>query len=202
MVERQLTEALVLPRSRPRDRIRRAAFWHWARRYPTGLAGLVMVIALLLLAAGAGVIATHEPIDATAPANLDPGPAHYLGTDPVGKDIYSLLLHGARISLSVAVAAVALGVTGGALFGLVTGYTGGPLDLLGQRLVDALVAFPAIIKALVLMAILGPSPTNVVIALAISYIPQWPGSPARWCSGRRSGCTPRRPGPSAPPQAG
>lgn len=146
--------------------------WHWARRYPAGVVGLALMVALILLALAAGVIAPFDPVDASARANLEPGPTHYLGTDPVGKDIYSLLLHGARISLSVAVAAVLLGVTGGALFGLFTGYTGGLIDLLGQRFVDALVAFPAIIKALVLMAILGPSPTNVVIALSISYIPQ------------------------------
>jgi len=140
----------------------------WARRYPTGAVGLGIVVVLILLALAAGLIAPFDPVDASARANLEPDAVHYLGTDPVGKDIYSLLLHGARISLSVALAAVLLGVTGGALFGLFTGYTGGMADLLGQRLVDALVAFPAIIKALVLMAILGPSPTNVVIALSIS----------------------------------
>lgn len=166
----QLTAVDTQPLPRPSHLVPRTFLW--ARRYPTGAVGLGIVVVLILLALAAGVIAPFDPVDASARANLEPDGTHYLGTDPVGKDIYSLLLHGARISLSVALAAVLLGVTGGALFGLFTGYTGGMADLLGQRLVDALVAFPAIIKALVLMAILGPSPTNVVIALSISYIPQ------------------------------
>jgi peptide/nickel transport system permease protein len=136
-----------------------------------GVIGLILVVVLALLAFSADLLSTHDILDLRADANLGMSSEHYLGTDPVGKDIFSLMLHGARVSLAVGLASVLLGVTGGALFGLFTGYVGGLPDLLGQRLIDALVAFPTIIKALVLMAILGPSPTNVVIALAISYIP-------------------------------
>ena len=171
MSQEPLSDILVLPAREGGRRGGLAPVWNWTRRYPPGALGLALIVILVLLALGADVIATFDPKDASARANLEPNTTHLLGTDGVGKDIFSLMLHGARISLSVAIAAVLLGVTGGALFGLVSGYAGGPLDLLGQRVVDALVAFPTIIKALVLMAILGPSPTNVVIALGIAYIP-------------------------------
>jgi ABC-type dipeptide/oligopeptide/nickel transport system permease subunit len=144
----------------------------WALRHPLGVLGLLLVLALGAMAATAGVVATHDPQDLGAAANLGMSSQHYLGTDPVGKDVFSLLFYGARVSLAVGLTAVLLGVSAGALLGLVSGYVGGLVDLLGQRLIDALAAFPAIIKALVLMAILGPSPTNVVIALAVSYVPQ------------------------------
>src|SRR5438552_10862694 len=97
-----------------------------------GVIGLALVAVLVLLAITANMLAPFDPLDASARANLDPDAIHPMGTDPVGKDIYSLLLHGARISLSVALAAVLLGVSGGALFGLATGYAGGAFDLLGQ----------------------------------------------------------------------
>ena len=162
-----LAEAVL---SRPK-RSRIAGVHLWARTYPLGVLGLALVVVMGLMAATADLTATHDILDLGSDANLGISSEHYLGTDPVGKDIYSLMLHGARVSLAVGLASVLLGVTGGALFGLFTGYVGGPADLFGQRFVDALVAFPTIIKALVLIAILGPSPVNVVIALAISYIP-------------------------------
>lgn len=143
----------------------------WLREHPLAVLGLVLILGLMVLAVAAEQIAPYDPLDITASSNMALSREHLLGTDPVGKDILSNLIFGARVSLAVGLGAVFLGVTAGGLFGLVTGYLGGPLDLLGQRLIDALIAFPTIIKALVIMAILGPSIGNLVIALAIGYIP-------------------------------
>lgn len=154
----------------PRKPAKLIAVLRWAQKNPLGALGFLLVLTLVLLAATAGIFATHDPRDLTAPINLGPSRAHYLGTDNVGRDIFTRVLYGARLSLYVGLGAVFLGVTAGALFGLVSGYLGGLMDLLGQRLVDALIAFPVIIKALVIMAILGPGATNVVIALSVGMV--------------------------------
>ena len=134
--------------------------------------GLCLILILGTMAATADIVATHEPNDLRADNNLGIGSEHYLGTNTVGADIFSRLLYGARISLAVGIASVFLGITAGALLGLATGYIGGLFDLLVQRLIDAKIAIPRIILAMTLMAILGASATNVVIAIAIGYIAQ------------------------------
>ncbi|MEX2431325.1 MAG: ABC transporter permease [Dehalococcoidia bacterium] len=142
----------------------------WALKNPTGAAGLAMLV--LLAAAGifADVLATHGVLDYTSAGNLDPSAEHYLGTDSLGRDIYSLLMQGARISLSIGVAAVLLGVTGGAVLGLVSAYIGGWFDLLLQRLIDAKIAIPGIILSMVILAVLGANVVNLIIAIAIGFI--------------------------------
>ena len=99
------------------------------------------------------------------------GVTYLLGSDQVGRDILSRLLHGARISLQVGFISVAIGVTAGAIIGLVSAYLGGTVDLLVQRLVDAFMAFPALILALGIMAVLGASLNNVIFTLVILFIP-------------------------------
>ena len=147
-----------------------ASVKRWARMNPIGVMGLVLILILVAMALSDSTLATHDPNDINAPANLGIGPEHYMGTDPIGKDVFSRLLFGARISLAVGLASVLLGVTGGALLGLFTGYIGGKTDLVVQRFIDAKIAIPRIILALTLMAIMGASATNVVIALAIGYV--------------------------------
>ena len=142
----------------------------WGRKNPVGVAGLVLISVLLAMAFLAGVASPHEPNRISGGINESPSAEHYLGTDLIGQDIFSRLLHGARVSLSVGFFAVLIGVTAGLFLGLVSGYVGGLFDLLVQRLVDANIAIPGIVLALVIVAVLGPSVTNVIFALAVNFV--------------------------------
>jgi peptide/nickel transport system permease protein len=143
------------------------------RRNRGVIVGLILVMALFLAALLAPVLSPHNPI-ATAPddAYLPPlSPGHPLGTDELGRDQLSRVLWGARVSLPVAFVAVAVGLFAGGLVGLVSGYGGGAADLFLMRLVDALLAFPALILAIALVAALGPGLRNAMIAIGIVAIP-------------------------------
>ncbi|OLE02400.1 MAG: hypothetical protein AUG94_00390 [Actinobacteria bacterium 13_1_20CM_4_66_15] len=146
-----------------------------ARKNRGVLVGLALVAVLFLVALLAPVISPHDPI-ATEPDNayLPPlSPGHALGTDELGRDQISRILWGARISLPVAFVAVAVGLVAGGLIGLVSGYAGGLTDLLLMRVIDALLAFPALILAIALVAALGPSLRNAMIAIGIVAIPAY-----------------------------
>ena len=144
-----------------------------AQRNRGVLVGLVFVGALFLIALVSPFISPHDPI-ATEPDNayLPPlSPGHVLGTDELGRDQISRVLWGARVSLPVALVAVAVGLVGGGVLGMVSGYAGGLTDLLVMRVVDALLAFPALILAIALVAALGPNLRNAMIAIGIVAIP-------------------------------
>jgi peptide/nickel transport system permease protein len=143
---------------------------NWARKNKIGVIGLFMILVLLVMALFAGVLSTHDPNSLAGGINEAPSSEHYLGTDLVGRDAFSRILYGARVSLSVGFWAVFMGVTAGLILGLVSAYIGGAFDLFVQRLVDANIAIPGIVLALVIVAVLGPSVTNVIIALAVNYI--------------------------------
>jgi len=145
--------------------------WWFAVRQPLGLAGAVIVLALVLTAIFAPALAPHGPKDAAFAAYVPPGAQFPMGTDHLGRDILSRVVWGARLSLYVGLASVLFGVTFGALWGVVTAYFGGISDTTSQRVVDSLMALPPIILALALMAAFGQSVTNVIIALAILLIP-------------------------------
>jgi peptide/nickel transport system permease protein len=154
-------------------RRRPVALLELARRNRGVLVGLLFVGALFLIALLSPVISPHDPI-ATEPDNayLPPlAPGHVLGTDELGRDQLGRVLWGARVSLPVALVAVAVGLVGGGVLGLVSGYAGGLTDLLLMRVVDALLAFPALILAIALVAALGPSLRNAMIAIGIVAIP-------------------------------
>lgn len=155
--------------------IRRApvALLDLARRNRGVVIGLVLVSVLFLIAVVSPFISPHDPI-ATDPDNayLPPlKPSHLLGTDELGRDQLSRILWGARVSLPVAFVAVGVGLLFGGLIGLVSGYAGGVVDLLLMRVVDALLAFPALILAIALVAALGPSLRNAMIAIGIVAVP-------------------------------
>lgn len=164
-VSAQLEEGVARARL---SRLRRIG--RWARKNPPGAAGLVVITVLASLAIFANVLAPYHPNDLAGFSNDDPSSAHYLGTDTVGRDIFSRLVFGARVSLMVGVSAVLIGMTGGLFLGLASGYLGGWFDLLVQRIIDTMQAFPGIILALTLVAVLGPGVWNVVVALAVGYV--------------------------------
>ncbi len=149
-------------------RIRRIG--RWARRNPPGAAGLVVISLLACMAVFADVVSPHHPNELVGFSNEAPSTEYYLGTDTIGRDIFSRLMHGARVSLMVGIAAVLVGMTSGLFLGLTSGYLGGWFDLLMQRVIDTMQAFPGIILALTLVAILGQGVGNVVVALAVGYV--------------------------------
>ena len=149
------------------------AVWRFARKKPLGAIGGLIMAAIVLTALFANVFATHDPIAAEAAGTLaPPSAAHWLGTDNLGRDIYSRIVHGARVSLIVGVASTLLGSVLGGVIGLLSGYAGGRVDLATQRMLDILQGLPLLVLALVMSAALGPSLTNVAIAISVPIVPR------------------------------
>ena len=145
--------------------------WSW-RRHGAFTAGLILVGIMLAAAALANWLAPYSPYDLDVSKMLQPPSlTHWLGTDEVGRDVLSRTIHAARISVQVALIAVTVGLTGGTLIGLIAAYFGGLIDLLLIRLMELLFSFPAILLAVVLMASLGTSILNAMIAIGIIFIP-------------------------------
>ena len=142
------------------------------RQYPLGAIGAVIMTLFVLAAVFADLITTVSPDSTNAAISLlRPGAGHPLGADFMGRDIYSRIIYGARISLGVGVGSTLLGSALGVTIGLTCGYLGGWVDLLGQRLMDILQALPLLVLALVMAAALGPSLQTTVIAIAIPLVP-------------------------------
>ena len=139
--------------------------------HPLGAIGAVIVIILILVAIFAPWIAPYGPKLTDFDAYLPPSHQHWFGTDHLGRDIFSRVVWGSRLSLYVGLTSVGVGVTIGALWGIGTAYLGGTIDAVTQRVVDVLMGFPPIILALGLMAALGQSVNNVIIALVILLSP-------------------------------
>ncbi len=143
-----------------------------ARRYPLGAVGAILVLLFVLTALFANVIAPHDPLSTNSRASLaTPGGTYWLGADFMGRDMFSRIVYGARISLAVAVGATLLGGILGVLIGLLSGFIGGWLDLATQRLMDIMQSLPLLVMALVMAASLGPSLENTIIAIAIPLVP-------------------------------
>ena len=145
----------------------------FARKKPMAFVGAIVLIAAVLLAIFADVIAPHNATDIGVGGRfMGPGAeGTFLGTDQLGRDIYSRLIYGSRISMYVGIVSVLIGISLGTMIGIASAYVGGWTDILIQRLVDALMGFPPIILALGLMAALGASVNNVVIALVVILVP-------------------------------
>jgi peptide/nickel transport system permease protein len=152
-------------------RLRRLA--HAARRQPLGAAGAVVLLGMVIVAVFAPWLAPFDPIEGD-PSSLyvAPNATYWLGTDAFGRDMLSRLIYGARVSLLVGLGASLIGVGIGAALGIVSGYRGGWLDALTQRVMDAMLAFPMLLLALAMAAVLGPSLRNVIIALAVPIVPR------------------------------
>lgn len=143
-----------------------------AKRRPLGAIGALIVLLLILVAAFAPWLAPYDPYKMNSSWLLSaPSAAHWMGTDEYGRDIMSRVMWGSRTSLVVGLLAVGLGTTTGAVLGLVSGYLGGTVDYVIQRLMDILLAFPGLVLALAMVAALGASVVNVVIALSFTIIP-------------------------------
>jgi len=148
------------------------ALWLFVKKNPLGAAGGLLMLLLILAAVLAEVLATHNPIRTSNRVLVAPGAEFWLGTDNLGRDLWSRVVYGSRISLLVGVASTLLGAVTGGLVGLVSGYVGGKTDLLAQRLMDIMQALPILVLALVMAAALGPSLTNTIIAISVVIAPR------------------------------
>ena len=143
-----------------------------ARRYPLGAFGAVIMALCVFAALFAPFITVYDPLSTNAAASLArPSAQHWLGCDFMGRDVYSRIVYGARISLAVGLGSLSLGLTCGVLIGLISGYLGGWIDLAAQRLIDILQSLPLLVMALLMTASLGPSLRNTIIAISIALIP-------------------------------
>ncbi|HUO64719.1 MAG TPA: ABC transporter permease [Terriglobales bacterium] len=141
------------------------------RRQPLGAVGGLIVFVLIAVAVLAPRLAPHGPKEASFAPYLPPSVEFPMGTDQVGRDVMSRVIWGARLSLYVGLVSVVFGITAGSLWGAVTAYVGGATDIGSQRIVDAVMALPPIILALALMAALGQSVNNVILALVVLLTP-------------------------------
>lgn len=141
------------------------------RRSKTAMVGLAIVVLLLLVAALASLIAPYSPTQ-TGPVSISPPTwDNLMGTDLLGRDVFSRVIHGSRVSVYVGVVSIIASLLIGIPLGTIAGFYGGRIDNLIMRLMDVMLAFPIFLLAIVLMVILEPSTMNVVLALAIVRIP-------------------------------
>jgi peptide/nickel transport system permease protein len=153
-------------------RSRAAVAWRRLRRNSLSLLALGAVLAIIGLALGAPLVAPYDPDAPQAEDTLQaPGWRHWLGTDIYGRDQLSRIVWAARVDLLVALAATAMALTTGCVFGALAGYRGGLVDQVVMRLVDTIMAFPAFILAMGITAAAGNSIANVVVAIAITHVP-------------------------------
>jgi ABC-type dipeptide/oligopeptide/nickel transport system permease subunit len=154
----------------------RFAEWHpglrKGLRHRGAIVGLILIALFVAMAIAAPLVAPHDPLSQNLALRLEP-PSHtnLMGTDDFGRDVLSRVLYGARISLRVGLVAVSISLLVGGAIGLVSGFYGGTLDLLVMRLMDVVLAFPAILLAIAVVAVLGPSLTNAMVAVGITGIP-------------------------------
>src|SRR6266853_1180500 len=148
------------------------SLWIAIRRKPLGAASAALIAILVLTAVMADVLAPYDPLSAQPEIRLAPPSwAHPFGTDDIGRDVLSRVIYGSRISLWVGLLAVGIGTCVGMVVGLVSGYWEGRLDLVLQRLMDAMMTIPGLILALAIVSVLTPSTTNAMLAIALVIIP-------------------------------
>ncbi len=143
-------------------------------RTPTALIGAAIILVIVLAAVFAPLLAPSDPLATDlAQQALPPGAHHLLGTDKLGRDIFSRILYGARTSITIGFVAVGIAITLGTAIGLVAGYFRGPVDTVAMGAMDVMLAFPSIILAIAITTVLGSSITNLMIAVGVVYIPQY-----------------------------
>ena len=144
----------------------------FARRWPLGAAGAVIILLMVGSAVFAPLIAPYDPLETDFGAQFSPPTtAHWLGTDAFGRDLLSRIIYGSRTALLVGFASAFSGATLGAILGVASAYFGGRIDLVVQRIVDIFLAFPIIILALAVVSILGTGVSNVIMAITVPMIP-------------------------------
>jgi peptide/nickel transport system permease protein len=150
-----------------------AVVWEFCRKRPLGAIGAAVVLLNLLVAVSANVLAPYDPVTTDYAAMLAaPSRVHWLGTDAFGRDVLSRIIYGSRTAMLVGFSCAFVGATLGAVIGVTSAYFGGKVDLFIQRFMDIFLAFPLIILALAVVAILGTGISNVILAITIPMIPR------------------------------
>jgi peptide/nickel transport system permease protein len=150
-----------------------STLWRFCRKKPLGAAGGAVMLLMVVVALLAEPLATHDPIAPHANSTLaKPSADFLLGTDHLGRDIYTRIVYGARVSLIVGIGSTLLGSVLGGVIGLLSAYFGGATDLVTQRVMDILQGLPLLVLALVMSAALGPSIPNVIVAISIPILPR------------------------------
>ncbi|MFO7888130.1 MAG: ABC transporter permease [Eubacteriales bacterium] len=146
--------------------------WYRFRKNKLALFGFTVLVVFIILALAAPIIAPYDPFQMSVGETLQsPNSSHIFGTDQFGRDILSRIIHGTRISFKVGIISVGISLVVGVAMGIAAGYFGGWIDIIISRIIDIMFSFPDIFLALVIMAILGTSLTNVMIAIGIVYTP-------------------------------
>ncbi len=141
-------------------------------RHRLGLAGAVVVAVMLLAAVGAPLWGTQDPLGMQMSQALEPPTAqHWFGTDEFGRDVWSRVIYGARLSITVGMASMLLATAAGVPLGAAAGYVGGTFDALVMRCMDAILAFPGLLLAIGLVAVLGLGTVSGIIAIGVVYVP-------------------------------
>ena len=147
-----------------------AKAWNLAKGNALGTMGAAIFVIMLIMAIFSPILATHPPNEQNAADRLLPPSASYwMGTDEAGRDVWSRVVYGARVSLYVGVVSVVLATLLGTVVGIASAYLGGRSDVIIQRIVEVFLAFPTLILALVIMAMLGSSVTNLIIAVVLAF---------------------------------
>ena len=150
-----------------------SAVTNFIRRRPLGAIGAAIILVMVFAALTAGLIAPYDPLATDYAAMISaPSRAHWLGTDAYGRDVLTRILYGSRTALEVGFGAAALGASFGSLIGVASAYFGGRIDLFVQRVMDVFFAFPVIILALTVVAVLGTGAGNVILAIAAPMVPR------------------------------
>jgi len=148
------------------------ALWNLMKRKPLGAVAASIILLIVFTAIFADVLAPYDPLFTHPEIRLAPPSwQHPFGTDDIGRDVFSRIIYGARISLWVGLLAVGIGTLAGTIIGLICGYWEGRLDLILQRFMDALMAIPGLILALAIVSVLKPNTTNAMLAIAVVIIP-------------------------------
>ena len=151
---------------------RARALWTVIRRKPLGAASAALIALIVLTAIFADVLAPYDPLAAQPEIRLSPPSwEHPFGTDDIGRDVFSRIIYGSRISLWVGLLAVGIGTVAGMIIGLLCGYCEGRTDLLLQRIMDGIQAIPGLVLALAIVSVLTPNTTNAMLAIAMVIIP-------------------------------
>ena len=147
--------------------------WLFVKAKPLGALGAVILLLMIASAVFADQIAARDPLLQDIPNRLrSPGSEFLFGTDRFGRDMFSRVIYGTRVSLYVGLISVGVSTAAGGLIGIASGYLGGKPDLLMQRVVDALMAFPTLVMALIIVAAFGSSISNVIIAIVVALTPR------------------------------
>lgn len=168
------TAAILRPIPSQAPRVRPGFFAtmvHTIRRHPIGALGALIVLLVILMALFAPNIATHDPAAQAAKRLLPPSAEHLMGTDELGRDVFSRVVYASRTSLYVGVLSVSLAIVLGVTAGVAAGYIGGRFDNIMVGIMDILFAFPTLVLAIVITGLLGPSLTNAMLAIGVVYSP-------------------------------